>query len=434
MPSPRGLIVAAPASGQGKTTVTLGLLRAFADRGRPIAAAKAGPDYIDPQYHRAAGGSDCVNLDPWAMRPALVAKLAAAAAADAELLLIEGVMGLFDGAAEGGGSTADLASMLGLPVVLVVDGRGQGQSAAALVAGFAGHREGCTIAGVVFNRVGSARHAELLSTAVVETGVPVLGAVPAAEDLYLPSRHLGLIQAGERADLPEFIGRAAAAVAAHVDLDALAALARPLTTGAVVADASDLAPLGQRIAVADDAAFSFTYPHLLDGWRRGGAEMASFSPLADEAPDADADAVFLPGGYPELQAGRLAANRGFLDGLHQATDRGATIYGECGGYMVLGRGLIDADGTRHAMAGLLPLETSFADRKLHLGYREAKAAADAPWPGTLRGHEFHYATVVEEGPADPLFSVRRSGANEFAPSGLRVGAVMGSFVHIVDRV
>jgi cobyrinic acid a,c-diamide synthase len=431
VPSPRGLILAAPASGQGKTTVTLGLLRAFADRGRPIAAAKAGPDYIDPQYHRAAGGADCVNLDPWAMRPALVAKLAAAAAADADLLLVEGVMGLFDGAVEGGGSTADLAAMLGLPVVLVVDARGQGQSAAALVAGFAGHREGCRIAGVVFNRVGSARHADLLTNALSETGVPVLGAVPAAEDLFLPSRHLGLVQAGERADLPDFIGRAAAAVATHVDLDALAALACPLKHEAK--EAPDLAPLGQRIAVAHDAAFSFVYPHLIEGWRRAGADIVPFSPLAGDGPAADADAVFLPGGYPQLQAGRLATNHAFLDGLQEAAGRGMTIYGECGGYMVLGRGLTDADGTRHAMAGLLPLETSFADRKLHLGYREAKATSGAPWSGTLRGHEFHYATVVEEGPAEPLLSVRRSGANEFEPSGLRVGTVMGSFVHIVDR-
>jgi cobyrinic acid a,c-diamide synthase len=240
-----------------------------------------------------------------------------------------------------------------------------------------------------------------------------------------------LVQAGERADLPDFIGRAAAAVATHVDLDALAALACPLKHEAK--EAPDLAPLGQRIAVAHDAAFSFVYPHLIEGWRRAGADIVPFSPLAGDGPAADADAVFLPGGYPQLQAGRLATNHAFLDGLQEAAGRGMTIYGECGGYMVLGRGLTDADGTRHAMAGLLPLETSFADRKLHLGYREAKATSGAPWSGTLRWHEFHYATVVEEGPAEPLLSVRRSGANEFEPSGLRVGTVMGSFVHIVDR-
>ena len=211
-------------------------------------------------------------------------------------------------------------------------------------------------------------------------------------------------------------------------------MGRPLTVTAGAEDAPDLAPLGQRIAVADDAAFSFAYPHLLAGWRRAGAEIVPFSPLADEAPDGDADAVFLPGGYPELQAGRLAANRRFLEGLQAAAAGGAVIYGECGGYMVLGRGLIDADGTRHRMAGLLPLETSFAARKLHLGYREAKAAPGAPWTGTLRGHEFHYATVIAEGLAEPLFLVRRSGATDFAPSGLRVGTVMGSFIHIVDHV
>ncbi|MCP4327864.1 MAG: cobyrinate a,c-diamide synthase [Alphaproteobacteria bacterium] len=426
-----GLVIAAPASGHGKTTITLGLVRALGARGCRVAVAKAGPDYIDPQYHAAAGGEACVNLDTWAMRPALVARLARDAAVGADLFLIEGVMGLFDGASGGGGSTADLAVALRLPVVLVIDAHAQAQSVAAVVQGFAAYRDDCHVTGIILNRVASPRHEEILRTALAPTGLAVLGAVPAADDLALPSRHLGLVQAAERPDLEAFLVRSGTAVAAHVDLAAMADLAAPLTFD-IEGDVADLPPLGQRIAVAQDHAFSFAYPHLLDAWRRAGAEIIPFSPLADVAPDGAADAVFLPGGYPELHAGRLAANAIFLDGLRNAAQRGMRIYGECGGYMVLGRGIVDAEGDRHAVAALLPLETSFATRRLHLGYRQAESDCGMPWKGPLRGHEFHYATVLEEGPAAPLYWIRDTHGGPPSPVGSRQGSVMGSFIHIVD--
>lgn len=438
MTAPPALIVAAPASGSGKTVLTLALLRHFRNRGVTVSSFKAGPDYIDPAFHRAASGRLCVNLDCWAMRPATIAGLAAATGEGAEMIIGEGVMGLFDGAAGGGGATADLAALAGWPVVLVVDVRGQAASVAATVAGFARFRDDVRVAGVIFNRTGGKGHARMLREAMAPLGIPVLGCVPRDDGLALPDRHLGLVQAGEHADLDGFLDRAADIVAAHVDTDALRALAEP---GGLPGGGSNvpvpIPPLGRRIAVARDTAFAFAYPFVLDGWRAAGAEIVPFSPLADEAPDGAADAVYLPGGYPELHAGRLAGNAAFLDGLRAAAAHDAVIYGECGGYMVLGEGLVDADGKRHAMAGLLAVSSSFAAPRLHLGYRRAKLTADGPLGASgagFRGHEFHYAGVLGESADDPLFILHDSRDDDCGSAGSRQGRVMGSFLHLVDAV
>ena len=432
-----GLIVAAPASGSGKTVVTLGLLRQFRRQGLAVAPFKTGPDYIDAAFLAAAAGRDCVNLDCWAMRPATLSALAAGLESQADLVVGEGVMGLFDGATDGAGSTADLAARAGWPVVLVVDVRGQAASAAALVSGFAGHRADVDVAGVVFNRVGGAAHAETLRAACAGAiGVPVLGCIPRDTALATGERHLGLVQAAEHDDLGKFIDTVADVVAQHVDCAALHRLARPARLGADGGDSVPLAPLGQRIAVARDTAFAFAYPWLLDGWRRAGAEVAFFSPLADEAPSEDADAVYLPGGYPELHAGRIAANGRFKAGLAVAAGRGAAVYGECGGYMVLGRALVDRDGARHPMAGLLPLTASFAKRRLHLGYRGLTLKSGGPLGSAgaaFRGHEFHYATVVDEDRSTPLFEGADAAGRGLPPLGSAAGNVVGSFAHIVDR-
>ncbi|HLI10762.1 MAG TPA: cobyrinate a,c-diamide synthase [Alphaproteobacteria bacterium] len=432
-----GLILAAPASGSGKTLITLALLRRLRDRGVRVAAAKVGPDYIDPAFHAAASGAPCRNLDPWAMRSATLALLIGEAGREAELLLVEGVMGLFDGAGDGRGSTADLAAFAGWPVVLIVDAAGQGASAAALAQGFRDFRADVAVAGIIFNRVAGEAHAAILRRAVEPLGLPVLGCLPRAPALALPSRHLGLVQAREHADLDGLIDRAAA-WAAVLDLDALQALARPSrVAGAAQGPAPPLPPLGQRIALAGDDAFAFAYPHVIEAWRGQGAELLPFSPLADEAPDTAADAVYLPGGYPELQAGRLAANARFLKGLRDAAARGAVLYGECGGYMALGAGLTDVDGRRHAMAGLLPVETAFTKPRLHLGYRRVTLAESGPLGAAgaaFRGHEFHYATIAREDAEAPLFTGTDSAGRALGPLGARRGRVMGSFVHLVDRV
>jgi cobyrinic acid a,c-diamide synthase len=268
-------------------------------------------------------------------------------------------------------------------------------------------------------------------------GVPVLGCLPRDPGLVLPARHLGLVQAAERDDLGAFLERASSLIERHVDLARLRSLARPARVPAETGGSIGIKPLGQRLAVARDTAFAFAYPALLESWRAAGAELTSFSPLADEAPDPEADAVYLPGGYPELHATRLAGNARFLRGLRAAAGRQVVIHGECGGYMVLGRGLVDGDGRRHAMAGLLPLETSFAAPKLHLGYRRAKLVGDCALGARgmgFSGHEFHYATISSEGPGEPLFHCVDGAGESLGLTGRRQGNVFGSFVHLIDAL
>lgn len=421
----RGLLIAAPSSGAGKTTVTLGLLRALRKRGVSLASAKSGPDYIDPQFHRAALGKDCVNLDAWAMSEGQLSALASQAQSD--FLIVEGAMGLFDGSAEAGsGSAADLAATLELPVLLVVDCARMSQSVAALVQGFAQYRPDVAIKGVILNNTGSARHALMIQAALEKIAMPVLGVLPRVKRLSHPSRHLGLVQAQERQDLEDFLDQAGELIAGHVDLDGILEIAGDVASKA---EGQSVPPLGQRIAIARDQAFAFVYPHLLDAWQRAGAEVTFFSPLRNDAPAPNADAVYLPGGYPELHAGTLSGAAAFLAGLRYAAKAGALIYGECGGYMVLGNGLVDADGRNHKMAGLLPLETSFANPRRHLGYRLIDAT-NGPLRGRYRAHEFHFSEALRED-GDPLFEAKDAAGKDLGRTGLIQKNVMGSYMHII---
>jgi cobyrinic acid a,c-diamide synthase len=432
----RGLIIAAPRSGSGKTMLTSGLLRAWRQSGLDVVGVKSGPDYIDPAFHAAASGREGLNLDSWAMPPSLILSLAGAAARSRDLFLCEASMGLFDGVpAEPGrsGASADVAAILGAPVLLLLDVSGQAQSAAAIVKGCATFDPRIAIAGVILNRVGSARHRHLAGDAIEALGIPVVGALPRLTDMALPERHLGLVQASETSELETRLDRIAQSVAAHVDLAALLGLARPLRIADDVATAIALSPPGQRIAIARDAAFSFLYPHLLSNWRDAGAEIRFFSPLADEAPPNDCDFCWLPGGYPELHAGRIAAAEHFLGGL-QRFARERPVHGECGGYMVLGAALTDASGAVHRMAGLLGVETSFAKRQMNLGYRNAALAADCGLGAAgrkFKGHEFHYSTLTSIGGDDPFAHVSDAYGAAPVPGGSRRGAVTGSFFHII---
>jgi cobyrinic acid a,c-diamide synthase len=432
-----GLIISAPASGTGKTTVMLGLLAALRDRGLRVQPFKNGPDYIDPAFHRAASGREAFNLDSWAMPGAMLDGMIGAGVG-ADVVLAEGSMGLFDGVAlagaAGNGATADLAQRMGWPVVLVIDASGQAQTAAAVAQGLARFRPGVTVAGVILNRIASPRHEALVRAGMAEAGLPVLGALPKRAAIAMPERHLGLVQAEEQPALHALIAEAAQMMRDCVDLDALIAAA---STSAHPEPPAKITPPGQRIALARDAAFSFVYPHLLYGWRAAGAEILPFSPLADEGPGPTADVCWLPGGYPELHAGALAANDQYRDAL-QTFAQTKPVHGECGGYMAMGDALVDKDGTQHRMAGLLGLVTSYAQRKMHLGYRTAKLTQTIPGHGTgsvLKGHEFHYSTILSQ-PDAPLaevtdatgMTVAETGSTRRQPGG---GLSTGTFFHLI---
>lgn len=428
--SARGLVIAAPNSNTGKTVFTMGLVGALRAKGEKVEVAKAGPGFIDPQFLRLATGDLCYNLDKWALGADQLRAHANRIVKASDLLIIEGMMGMFDGAASIDGSTADIAAALDLPVLLLVDASGQAQSIAALVHGFATLRAKPRVCGVVATRVGSLGHGEMLREALVETGIPYLGSVLRSDDLTIPSRHLGLVQAEEQTDPSEMADAAARAVSSGVDLDAIIRLAQPVAASEPVLP---MPPIGQRIAVASDLAFSFAYPHILDDWRMQGAEIKPFSPLADEAPDSGCDAIYLPGGYPELHCATLSHADRFLSGLQKAAARNAVIYGECGGYMILGRALIDADGTGHRMAGLLDHTTSFQDQKMHIGYRQLTPLQNGIWTENLRGHEFHWSTIQDGGTDAPLFHQTDARNIDLGTAGGRRGSVMGSYAHIIGR-
>ena len=433
----RGLLIAAPRSGSGKTTITLGLQRALARRGLTVRGLKCGPDYIDPAFHAAATGAPSANLDSYAMTDSLLGRIAGEASDAADIIIAEGSMGLFDavpGSEGHTGASADIAALTGWPIVLVIDVSGAAQSVAAVALGCKLYDPRIRVAGVILNKVASARHERLVRQGMERIGLAVLGALPREASLILPERHLGLVQAGETADLHARLDALAEAVSNAVDFDAVTAAAGATTLAAAVGDAVPPLPTpGRRIAIARDAAFSFIYPHVEAGWRAAGSELVPFSPLENEAPPESCDACWLPGGYPELHAGTIAAARHFLNGLRSFAES-RPVHGECGGYMVLGRSLTDASGVAHEMAGLLSVETSFAKRKMNLGYRKAVLEADGPLGpagSALTGHEFHYASIVAQGEDPPFAVVTDPHGSAPVPAGSRRGLVTGSFFHAI---
>ncbi len=435
-----GLVIAAPRSGAGKTTVTLGIMRALARRGVKVQAFKCGPDYIDPAFHGIATGRPSFNLDTWAMSAAAIQSLASSANGDCALAVVEGVMGLFDGVAapglSGHGATADIAALSGWPVVLVLDCTGQSETAAAVALGLARYRDDVEIAGVILNNIASARHRALIEPAIERIGMPVLGVLMRNASLAFPERHLGLVQASETGAVEGRLEALADQAEASFDFERIMALAKPGRWERQRAPEGKalLRPPGQRVAIARDVAFSFLYPHHAEGWRSQGASLHFFSPLADEVPDSSADAIWLPGGYPELHGGRIAAAGRFKRAMRDASERGVTLHGECGGFMVLGRTLTDADGSPHEMLGLLAIETSFARRKLHLGYRRAVLSAECglgPKGAELRGHEFHYASLVRS-QEEPLVVCSDANGQGVPETGARRGRVSGTFFHVIS--
>jgi cobyrinic acid a,c-diamide synthase len=440
VPHPAPLIIAAPASGCGKTTVTLGLLAALRRRGLSVAPFKVGPDFIDPGHHAVVCGSPSRNLDGWMCGETFVREAFDRGRAEADLAVIEGVMGLFDGAAGDSdeGSTAEIAGWLGGRILLVVDARSQARSAAALLKGFCTFNPKLEFAGVLFNRVGSDRHEQLLREAVASVPVlpPVLGCLRREEELTLPDRHLGLVTAAETAMDEAFIARLADWMERHVDIERLLTGRRGqvLTFDKeALVKCQDLTPKVRmtpkvRIAVARDEAFCFCYPENLELLEAAGAEIVPFSPLADATLPERIDGVYLPGGYPELHAGSLARNGSLLRDLREAADAGVPVYAECGGFMLLAGAIDDM-----AMAGIFPGRARMLKKRKALGYREVTFTADTPLGPkgtTARGHEFHYSEMDLPDTVDTCYRLSRRGGEQLGAEGYRTGNVLGSYIHL----
>lgn len=434
------LVIAGTGSNVGKTTVTLALLAALRARGRRVQPFKVGPDYIDPGHHTAATGRPSRNLDGWMLTPAANRTVLAQATVDADCAVIEGMMGLFDGSTATGeaGSTAEMAKLIGAPVLLVVDGSGMARSAAAMVAGYACFDPALRVAGVLFNRVGGDGHFRLLKEAVeTALGLPAVGYLKPDQSLTIDDRHLGLRTAIEQG-ATDLYDRLGAAAAATVDLDQVEALARSAPEFCEVSDSSHLPPHAPRftphvkIGLAYDPAFCFYYPDNLALLEAAGAEILRFSPLRDrELPEVDL--LYLGGGYPELYGPELSDNQAMRQAVKAFADRGGPVLAECGGLMYLTQAIRDFEGRRHPMVGLFAAEARMRKPGLTIGYREIKTTRPGPLgPAgtTLRGHEFHYSTLVPQGELDHGCAVSDAQGAPRPPDGLVRGNVLALYAHL----
>ena len=438
MTTAAAVVIAGVRSGVGKTTIASGIMGALARRrGLRLQPFKAGPDYIDPTYHALACGTPSRNLDTWLLPHPVAAALFHRAAGAADLAVIEGVMGVFDGhsALDEDGSTAELAKLLDAPVILIADAGKVARSVAAEILGYQQFDPKLRIAGVILNGVGSPRHLEFCQPQIeATTGLPVIGWLPRRDDLVQPERHLGLIPTVEGTVVSQWYDALIAQIEQTVDLDAVIRIAR--TAGRPAADAPSLFPTEPQpkravIAVAQDRAFSFYYQDSLDLLAAWGAELAPFSPLDDAALPANAGAVYLGGGFPELFAAELSDNAPMLASVRQAVAAGVPVYAECGGLMYLGRSLSDLDGRQFPMVGAIPVVSSMDGRRLHLGYREVAAQADGPLlraNESVRGHEFHWSVLQE--PPDAARAAYRVTNQDGRPEGFRSGSVWASYIHI----
>ncbi|RNC69226.1 MAG: cobyrinate a,c-diamide synthase [Desulfuromonadales bacterium] len=439
----KSIVIAAPHSGSGKTTITLGIMECLKRRGLAVAPFKVGPDFIDPGYHRLVCGRPSINLDGWMCGPDFVREAFARHTLNADIAVIEGVMGLFDGI--GGvsdeGSTAQVARLTGAPVVLVVEAKGLARSAAAIVKGFAEFDAEVRIAGVIFNSVASDNHGRILREAV-ESACPevkVLGCIPRDDRLHIPSRHLGLMTAEENPLPPEFLDHLVDLIRESVDLGMLWAVATPHGAPEAAASSGEPGPPTGgpvKIALARDDAFCFVYEDNLRLLANAGAEFVEFSPIADNGLPADIAGIYLPGGYPEVFADILAANDSMKGALRNAVEGGMPVYAECGGFIYLTRGVTDMHGdpaTLHGFVGIFPVTTRMLPRRKALGYREVELAADCivgPAGAVARGHEFHYSEMEPMPPeVERVYQVRRSGV-DLGLEGYRHQNCLASYVHL----
>jgi cobyrinic acid a,c-diamide synthase len=433
-----GVVIAGVSSGVGKTTITAAVIRGLRQRGCRVQPCKCGPDYIDPGFLSRAAARPCRNLDSWMVPPEAMLELYHHAARDADIAVIEGVMGLYDGrnglASEG--STAAIAKTLNAPVLLVVDAARMSASAAAVVLGYRDLDPEVNLAGVIVNNVGSENHRRWVSEAIIQgTGLPVLGCLPREEGITLPERHLGLVPVDEKDDLDNFFRQLEDKITANIDIDAIVEIARTarLTMpGQNRIFPDDKRPPVVKIAVARDAAFNFYYEDNLDILRARGAALVTVSPLDDPALPEDIDGIYIGGGFPEVFAARLSANHSFLDDLRKKAAGGMPVYAECGGMMYLSGGISDSDGREHDLAGLIPARAKMLAKRARLGYTVAAAARDSillKCGDEVRGHLFHWSEIP---PLPERAAYHLTSANG-QPEGFVLGDrdnILASYLHL----
>ncbi|MDU4960334.1 MAG: cobyrinate a,c-diamide synthase [Sporomusaceae bacterium] len=428
------LVIAANHSGAGKTTIVSGLLAALAGQGLNVQSYKVGPDYIDPGFHRLASGKPAHNLDTWLLPPEKMVSLFAATAAGCDLAIIEGVMGLHDGGRSGISSTAAIAKLLQAPVVLVVDARSMGESAAATALGYKLYDPAVDFRGVIINRLGSDSHRLMITEALAKLGIPVLGAIKRNEALAMPERHLGLTPVTETDPL-QTLERIKSQIAAQVDLAQLTSLAKQAPLLPVPEPERPAARPSIRIGVASDEAFSFYYPQSLEALAAQGAEIVPFSPLRDADLPA-VDGIILGGGFPEMFIGELAANTAMRQSIRRAGEQGMPIYAECGGLMYLCRAITDFDGCSQPMVGLVPASCAMQRKLETVGYVEAAALGDSVLcraGDVIRGHEFHFSRMLPDGDATAFpwaFSFTKIRTGAVYPGGFAAGSILASYLHM----
>ena len=434
----KGLVIAGTSSGSGKTTLTLALLAALSARGYRLAPFKVGPDFIDPGHHTRLTGTPSRNLDGWMLTRAYNEALFRRCSRQAEMTMVEGVMGLYDGydGRSEAGSTAQMAKWLNLPVLLVVDARSMARSAAALLQGFEHFDPEVRFAGVLFNRIGSPRHLTYLKEALEgHVRMPCLGGIPREASIAIPERHLGLHTADDHPLAPSTVRLLVELVETHVDMDRLIALSEASVAADPSLDIETVQPgLRVRIGVARDAAFCFYYQDNLELLEACGAEIVFFSPLTDTHLPEGIDGLYFGGGYPELHAAILAGNQHLKEEIHICSQRGMPIYAECGGFMYLCRQLTDIAGKTHPMVGCYPFETRMLPRRRALGYREIHLTAPSLLgsPGGVgRGHEFHYSELSGDIDAvETVYAANPRSGQEMAAEGFRVHNTLGSYIHL----
>jgi cobyrinic acid a,c-diamide synthase len=436
----KSIIIAAPVSGSGKTTVTIGIMECLKRRGLKVAPFKVGPDFIDPGYHRIVTGQPSLNLDGWMLPQQTVRAIFAAHGADADIAVIEGAMGLFDGISgvSDDGSTAQISRLTGATVFLVVDAKGFARSIAALLKGFAEFDSEVRIGGVIFNNVSSENHARILREAVAATlpAIPVVGAILRDSTLHLPSRHLGLLTAEENELSAQYLDHLAQVISSSIDLGLLLTLAGGGNLVELSKQQESTPPADVRIAVARDRAFCFVYESNLQMLRKYGAELIEFSPLTDSSLPGNISGIYLPGGYPEAYATELAANRTMLAAVKAAIEAGMPVYAECGGFIYLTSGVKTDQESHtpiHELVNIFPVITTMLPQRKALGYREItlRAASILGTAGAVaRGHEFHYSEIGEMPvEIERVYQVSKGG-KDLGSEGYRYKNCLASYIHL----